>query len=979
MKKSTSIKTKLLKAMITVVLVQSCIYIIFVFGSGAIKNIETNAYNNIAATSLTRKNTVESMLSRYKNSLDTFEKEFNKNIQTRAKDLGIDLMSSLTSEQTSELLHPFADELLTLTKNSNVNGGFIILDGNGAIEKPALYFRRLDISSISLDNSDIIAEYGLSSIMKDYNITLDSHWTPYVDLNMMDYQDFYTKPFSVVKEYPGLKSSQYGYWSKKFSLSPTDIDIFTYSLPLIDSAGNVYGVVGIEVSTSLLAQSMSYDDLSVDEMGGYLIAVNSREEDSQYGIEFINSPYLKAVLNDSDLTLNMMENVPDMANVSAQGVNESLVAGVHRINIYEKNGPFSSDQWYLVGVVSKNNLLSMVYTMDKAILLSFVTAIMVSVGIALLSSSNISKAMLRVMKRLKESNPASKIELEKVNINEIDELSSAIEKLSADVAFNASRLSKIFESIDFPLAAIEYKDSENSIYCSDSLVTLLGMPKDINLASLDEVSTFFEGFYDKIIENEYDEGTFTCLVPFEDTNKWFRFVLNESDDRLLVIVTEVTKEKLEMQKMAYERDYDVLTNLLNRRAFKEKAMAIIMDDYPVIACVLWDLDNLKYVNDTYGHDFGDLYIQQSAQVLSTIEIGKAIISRQSGDEFIGLFYGYETSEEALNEIKRVHGTLSKTRIQFPDQSSMRLRASAGISWYHEDAYTYDQMIKHADFAMYDAKRRQKGIVVAFNEDSYERDKILLNDTELLNQMLETMAVRYAFQPIVSLKTGEVYAYEGLMRPQIPNLKDPSDVMRLAKSQSKLYYIEQMTWYRVLEDYSAQISSDMPYKLFVNSVPNTSLSAVDMNHIQETYGAYLKSIVVEMIESEQSDLGRFETKVDQLTRWQAELAIDDFGTGYSSETTVLTMNPAYVKIDISLINNIDKDKDKQLMVKSFLAYTKAKGIKVIGEGVERPEELKTLIDLDLDFVQGFYVAEPDYTIKDINEEIKKEILSYHQKN
>ena len=110
------------------------------------------------------------------------------------------------------------------------------------------------------------------------------------------------------------------------------------------------------------------------------------------------------------------------------------------------------------------------------------------------------------------------------------------------------------------------------------------------------------------------------------------------------------------------------------------------------------------------------------------------------------------------------------------------------------------------------------------------------------------------------------------------------------------------------------------------------------------------------------MGRFETKVDQLTRWQAELAIDDFGTGYSSETTVLTMNPAYVKIDISLINNIDKDKDKQLMVKSFLAYTKAKGIKVIGEGVERPEELKTLIDLDLDFVQGFYVAEPDYTIK-----------------
>ena len=419
-------------------------------------------------------------------------------------------------------------------------------------------------------------------------------------------------------------------------------------------------------------------------------------------------------------------------------------------------------------------------------------------------------------------------------------------------------------------------------------------------------------------------------------------------------------------------DYDVLTQLLNRRSFRRSVEeALQTTHFQVGAMVMWDLDNLKYINDTYGHDSGDKYIIAAAQVFQQLCRDGAEVARMSGDEFFAFLPGRDR-EGLLQRVREIHKLLHSTNFQLPDGKEVKLRASAGVAWYPDNGRDYDILVKYADFAMYSAKNSTKGDIQEFNPTTYQRDELLFSGKEALNRLLDHRLARFAFQPIVDSRTGEVFAYEALMRPNCEGLKTVTDVMRLARAQSKLNQIEELTWTGALEAFSQQKDAFGDARLFLNSVPNTCLSEAGFNALEERFGSDLSRLVVEVIESEQTDYNCMAIKQSLRKRWGLSIALDDFGAGYSSEGVLLAISPSYVKIDMSIVRGIDRDQSRQALLRGISSYCRTQGIVIIAEGVETREEMVYLIEAGVEYMQGYYLAVPDFRVRGIPQERQQEV-------
>jgi len=288
------------------------------------------------------------------------------------------------------------------------------------------------------------------------------------------------------------------------------------------------------------------------------------------------------------------------------------------------------------------------------------------------------------------------------------------------------------------------------------------------------------------------------------------------------------------------------------------------------------------------------------------------------------------------------------------------------------------LMRFADFAMYEVKHKAKGSIGEFDQQRYNKDSFLLCGKEELNTFIDEALVRFAFQPIVDAKTGEVFGYEALMRPQLETLKSPMEILRLAQSQSKLYEIERITWFKVMEAFQQHKKVFQDVKLFVNSIPNHILSKEDLEKLEAQYLPDLNHVIVEIIENEQSDQQITKQKQQMVRRWNSNLALDDFGSGYNSEIALLFLSPKYVKMDRYMIQGIDQDINRQKLVQNLLSYVQERGMKMIAEGVENKAELDILISFGIDYVQGYYLGRPNFTPLPIDFKVKEEIQIQNKK-
>lgn len=262
--------------------------------------------------------------------------------------------------------------------------------------------------------------------------------------------------------------------------------------------------------------------------------------------------------------------------------------------------------------------------------------------------------------------------------------------------------------------------------------------------------------------------------------------------------------------------------------------------------------------------------------------------------------------------------------------------------------------------------------------SQENDK---SGEKKIADIIKANSFRYAFQPIVSAVTGEIYAYEALMRAEYEGTTvPPVEVIEYASKHKKLYDIEKATFFNVFEEYEKREEEFRGRKIFVNSIPGYQLTDADYSEFASRYKKHFGRALFEI--TEMTELKNTELKI-LLERSKEDgfgLAIDDYGTGYSNTSSLLTYLPDCVKLDRLLISNINEDTKKQHFVKGIAEFAHSNGFYVLAEGVETSAELSTVINIGVDLIQGFYTARPSFDIlEEIDSDVRNEIINENTRN
>ena len=240
-------------------------------------------------------------------------------------------------------------------------------------------------------------------------------------------------------------------------------------------------------------------------------------------------------------------------------------------------------------------------------------------------------------------------------------------------------------------------------------------------------------------------------------------------------------------------------------------------------------------------------------------------------------------------------------------------------------------------------------------------------------------MKYYYQPIVSAVNGKVRALEALMHIDMPMLKSPEDVIRLAKEEKCLHELERLTFFQSAEGYcrlreNGDVRGDE--LLFVNSIASVSMTDEESREFNQQYGELKPQMVLEITEQESLNMDALEKK--NMSGFLGAIALDDYGSGYNSEKSLLAISPQYIKVDKDIIRDIDTDPDKRQIVANIVDYAHQRGMYIVAEGVETPEELKAVLELGADLLQGYYLARPEAVPGEINAEALEIIKNISRK-
>ncbi|MBC3515958.1 EAL domain-containing protein [Neobittarella massiliensis] len=989
-----TVMRKMLLPIILVMVVQAVIFYSVILLGGTLTQLDQNSFDILNERVINRKNYLQNdMIQRWSNlrsSPDTITASVKQALGGRSAD---ELMGDL--DLSTDVLRTLSPELLYLLRLNAVTGAFVVLGQPTTaqleaetLSLPGLYVRDLDPSTNNANNSDLLLERCPIALSKELGISTDTRWSPQFTFSPQQDPDsfaFFKNPYTATINYADADDDELCYWSRPFYLSQDDIPVITYSIPLRDESGTLLGVMGIELSCDYLTRQLNYSELATENQGGYLLAVGQSESNRFDKVLMSGPTCLQQFGSRSQIDLAAAPISGNSYQIDAGSLQtgDKVFGCVQYLHLYDRNSPFEQDQWALIGVVPKTALLGFSSKLHATLLISLVLSLGIGVVGVWAVARKFSQPMVRLSGKVRQSTSPAALSLESIGIAEIDDLIRSIQQLSQNVAESSAKLAAIINLSGVSVGAFERADVQQGgqVFCSDQMLRFLGIDisepyRYIDADDFDALMTQLQ----TDLEKTEEDGS--CIYHRKDGSgheQWLRLKAVDDGGRILGVLIDVTQEIVEKNKIEYERDYDLLTNLLNRRAFHTTLQQLGQEPekLQVAALIMLDLDNLKYINDTYGHDQGDGYIRCMAEILRGHSGDGIVTARMSGDEFYVFLYGFASKDALRVSISCIQNDIRQAVFPLPDNPEFKVRASAGVAWYPDDSRDLEMLIKYADFAMYQVKNTIKGEFREFDIVSYNRDSYLLHAKEELNLLLENQLVSYHFQPIVSTADGSVLGYEALMRSHSKTLHTPQEILTIARSQSKLHLVEQMTWFGVLASVRRRQEDFSGCRIFLNSIPNQALTTAEMQRLQALYSDLLPNIVLELTEEDKLDQELTRQKQQFIQQQNAQLAIDDFGNGYNSESLLLDLTPDYVKIDMSIIHNIDRDYSRQHLLQSLVDFCHKQNIRVIAEGVETRQEVCTLVSQGVDYLQGFYLGRPTSLPQPVSAEAVTAIKGCHQ--
>lgn len=1005
-KRVSSFSAKLFVPMMILSILQIATLFGTLYISGEFASVKQYAYDILIEKTENRKNYIENMF--LKNVPDVYQTDVAINSKTqRILDESKQSISELATDKelNKKIISEATQNLIYLLRVSGANDAFIILDTgdlykrDGMNNKSCVYIRDMDTSSnSSTQNEDLLLEAGNSDTSSQYNITLDYEWTAQINVGECGAEnelDFYHKTIETAELYSDTNLNELGYWSGFSKISKSAPPSIRYTLPLIADDGTVYGVMGIGFLEKNILRNMPSNDTYSESMC-YVIGADLNNDNDYTVMVSYGSIFSRLVESPDAITVQGTDK-NEIYNIGQKSIKKSI-GNVQLMNLYSTDSPYLKEQWALISIAEKDKTMSVYDRLIRMLILSMIVSILFTILVAIL----IDKIVTNPVKKIVDELQTNEREMNKIvrfnssGIAEVDKLTKAIEYLQVNIQKQSSRVSKVISMVNMGIGVFMCDLDTLNVYVGESLIKLLdlkGLPiEDMNL-KFEQFQAYISDFDPKnkvcgsdIFRHDSEMLNEEIKLKFTDEKinitKWYEFTMKRDGNNVLGLVQDVTSSMLEKKKIEYERDYDLTTGLLNRRAYYTIIDDLFsrQDELGIAAFIMIDLDNLKYVNDTYGHDFGDDYIKTAANVFKGFREYDGVVARMSGDEFNVFLYGFEKKDDIRKIIDIIRSRLQKSYCIIGDGSHYKIRASAGIAWYPDDSQSYEMLIKYADFTMYTVKHSTKGRTAEFDVNLYTKDSILVTGVEEMNSIIDEQRIRYAFQTIISARDGSVYGYEALMRPQSETLRSPMEFIRIARTGAKLDEIERITWTLAFREFRNQIEKGNiapDAKIFVNSISNCTLTSEDIALIEEENKDILDRVVLEILESERANIEYTNKKKIRMTKWNAMIALDDFGSGYNSEHALITLEPNLIKIDRAIINGCDSDVSRKNIILNLVRISKANNILVLAEGVETSGELKTIIECGVDLLQGYYFARPVFEPKPISDECRNEIIEFNK--
>ncbi|MCM1305068.1 MAG: sensor domain-containing diguanylate cyclase, partial [Butyrivibrio sp.] len=298
--------------------------------------------------------------------------------------------------------------------------------------------------------------------------------------------------------------------------------------------------------------------------------------------------------------------------------------------------------------------------------------------------------------------------------HEFKELSSGINAMVKSIINLSDRISAIIDISGIPLAAYEYENGKDCAFVTSGIGKLLEIPaKEVNelCKNINAFDRYINDITKEPVEGEED------VYRISDT-KYVRIHMSESQAGKLGVIMDVTSDMTEKMRMRYENTHDTLTKLYKYKYFQQLAQNILrnMPSGKICAVVMLDLDYFKEINDTFGHDIGDKYLQCFAEILGTMPSEHYLTSRRSGDEFCMMIFDCDSRTDIVHYMEHFYSVLSEKQITLSDTKTRTLSASAGFAWTADLTADISVLLNHADEALYKIKKTTKGTYGEFRQE-----------------------------------------------------------------------------------------------------------------------------------------------------------------------------------------------------------------------------------------------------------------------
>jgi diguanylate cyclase (GGDEF)-like protein len=442
----------------------------------------------------------------------------------------------------------------------------------------------------------------------------------------------------------------------------------------------------------------------------------------------------------------------------------------------------------------------------------------------------------------------------------------------------------------------------------------------------------------------------------------------EINDQLETKVLERTQElKKANTQLLHLAHYDSLTGLPNRTNFVASLTKCVNQaqenpDYH-FAVLFLDCDRFKIINDSLGHQMGDQLLIAIAQRLKSL-VGNYQVARFGGDEFGILATGINRVEEGVNFATKIHHNFEQPfKIESRD---IFINVGIGIVWGNGQYAQAEYLLRDADTAMYQAKKRGHGQYFVFEEKMHKQALQTLElETDLRKAIQNEEFVAY-YQPIINLKTGKIDGFEALIRWQHPQkgFIPPGAFIPLAEETHLIAPIGEWMLYQTchqLRQWQRQGLADETISISVN-LSVQQFAQTDLIHqidriLEETQlnPQCLKLEITETAIMEYHDLAI--TTLQQLRQRHIRLSIDDFGTGYSSLGYLHTLAVDYLKIDLSFIQPLTQNPESLGLIPAIMTIAQTMNLEVVAEGIETKIQLQQLKNLNCDYAQGYLFSKP----------------------